>query len=64
MRIAGSGEMHVFLHDFARVPSRPAGSRTTSEMKTYSLKNFKSQAKLPFLILKHCDVAELLIVFD
>ena len=34
-RLAGGGEICVFLHDSARVLSRPTGSGITPEMKTY-----------------------------
>jgi len=48
-RLAGSGPMCVFLCDFTGVLSRTTGNGATPEMKTYTLKIFNLQAKLPFL---------------
>ena len=39
-KLAGNGEMFVFLCDFTRVLSRSTGSRSTLEMKTHTLKIF------------------------
>jgi len=63
-KLTASGAMSVFLHDSVKVLSNPANSGATSEMKTYSLKILSSQAKLPFLILKHYDLAKSFVVFD
>ena len=63
-RLTRSGEMCVFLRDSVGVFPRPAGSGATPEMKTYTQEIFNSRAKLPFSGSKHCDQAELLIVFD
>jgi len=63
-RLASSGGMCVFLGDTIGVLSRPTGSGATPKMKTYTLKIFNSQAKLPFLDSKHCDQVEILIVFE
>ena len=49
--------MCVFLRDSARVLSKPTGNRETLEMKTYTLKIFNSQAKLPFPDSKHWDLS-------
>ena len=62
-RLTGSVEMCVFLSDSVGVLSKPAGSGATLEMKTYTLKIFNTQAKLPFPISKHCDQAELVLCF-
>ena len=48
-RLTGSGAMHVLLCDFAGVLFRLLGSRETPKMKTYTLKIYNSQAKLPLV---------------
>jgi len=63
-RLASSGAMCVFMRDFVRVLSRPTSSGATPKMKTYALKIFNSRTKQPFPNSKHCDQAEILIVFD
>jgi len=63
-RLTGSGAMCVFLRDFFGVLSRLDGRGTTPEMKTYTLKIFNSQAKLPFFDLKQYDQAKIFILSD
>lgn len=60
-RLASNGAMSLFLCDSVRVISRPTSSGETLDMKTYTMKIFNSQAKLPFPILKHCDQDEFLL---
>lgn len=63
-RLVGSRGMRVFLHDSTGVLSRPTRSGAELEMKTYNLKIFNLQAKIPFTNSKYCDQVELLIVFE
>lgn len=53
-RLISSGEMFVFLRDFAGVFSRLAGSGETTEMKLYS-ENIKLASQTTLPDLKHCD---------
>lgn len=63
-RIIGSGAMLVFLCDSARVLSGLVDSGETLEKKTYTLKMLSSWTKLPFPILKQCDLTKFFFVFD
>jgi len=62
-RLAGSGEMLVFLRDFIKVLSRLAGTKQHQRRKIY-FENLKLVSQITLPNLKHCDLAEFCVFFN